>query len=148
MGGDVNKDTDSGNWADDLFKAWNKNYSSNKKTKEKPKLKNKKVTKFPVLVGGFRYCYLSKTKKVIDIARLIEVDPNRIREANRSYLGLEFEHSIIPGGSTIVIPEPSDNFWEGFRFRNIGGRKGHRGGVDVDVGVTLMKKGYNPGITY
>ena len=126
-----------------------KNYSSNKKTKKKPKLKNKKVNKFPkFLPGGFRYCYLSKTKKVIDIARLIEADPNIIREANRNHLKLEFENSIIPGDATIVIPEPSDNFWEGFRFRNIGGRKGHRGGVDLDVGVTLMKKGYNPGITY
>jgi len=141
---DDNKDDE----IQEIYQSFANNFTSSRPNRDTKVIKNQ-ITKFPDhLAYGFRYCYISENKFVKDIAKLIEVNPRTIFEVNRNILKLKFFNGNIPEDSTIIIPEPSDNFWEGFKYRNIGGRKGHRGGVNIDAGVTLMKKGYNPGITY
>ena len=148
MNNDESNDDAKLNSAEDLMSSLAQNFKSKQETKEGTKVINNKLTKLKTLEWGLRYLDVFEDLSVDDITEYYGVSKKKLINFNKVRLNLSFHKGIVKAGSTIIIPEPSDDYYQGTKTKMIGGRKGHRAGINVEMGSSLMKKGYNPSITY
>ena len=149
MNGDGNADNDNSNLDEALDQAWANKFKSSSEPKNNSKKTISKVTRLTNESGGYRYLDVSKEYDVTYISWYYGVERKQVITVNKERLNKKFHKGIVPAGSLILIPEPRDGYPKvGLINKEIGGRKGHRAGINVEMGLSLMKKGYNPSITY